>query len=152
MRFIQLTALFVAFCSSIASAKSVEGDSKVLRMKHWDGGFSFVALDTTASLTDLFDYDAFDAAGCEAEGCEAALKASNPRQVCIAGDLGQVCRVFATLSDNAENEYEAGLHELTSLTQCELDEARKLVRLQMKSRHDWERLAVGGAVELGLCD
>jgi hypothetical protein len=147
-----VSSLIALSLSSMGMAESRGNSEPVLRLKHWQEGSTLVSDDSGLSLTDVFGYDDFDPAGCEAAGCEAEMSAANPRQVCVIGDLNQVCSLLAKMSDTANAEYDAGLHELTTLEGCFVVKGPAVARIQLKSRHDWEPLTVGGTVDIAKCE
>jgi len=152
MKFLQICAFLLTSICAVAKAESPVSLNPILKMRSWDGNALLVSKDTDLSLTDVFGYDAFDSSTCANAECESGLEVSNLRQVCVVGDLNQVCSLFSKLSKNAVAEYDAGLHELTTLSGCFVVKGPRVARVQLESRHDWESLRVGGTVDIARCE
>jgi hypothetical protein len=152
MIMVKICVLAIASWSSLALAQ-IQNDSKpILKVLDWQGGSQLISKETDMNLTDIFGYDAFDSESCATAGCESGMEVSNQRQVCVVGDLNQVCSLFSKLSKNAVAEYDGGLHELTTLTGCFAVKGPQVARLQLESRHDWESLRVGGTIDIARCE
>jgi hypothetical protein len=96
-----------------------------------------------AILTDMFDvfyYVEREEISCVGLACRTVK--TSVEHMCWQGDISQICSILKTLSQRADDAYDAGLHQRSTLASCRAFTGKKIIKAEIHMMSDYEAKSI----------
>jgi hypothetical protein len=94
-------------------------------------------------LTDMFDvfyYAEREELSCVGLACRTVK--TSVEHMCWRGNIKQICPVLKTLSQRADDAYDAGLHQRSTLASCRALAGKKIIEAEIHMMSDYEAKSI----------